>query len=145
MYSVTYRGTPENPGLVLALDPCELSFCDGVAFFVAAENSKQTLQYLRERELVTSAYVENRHNITLANNTNVKALCYVINKTHPQYTGGICLKSQADIIARSSGNTGSNWEYLYNTAAHLAEIGIADTELEQLVEMVKKRRSVERS
>ncbi len=140
MYSITYRGTPDNPGLVLALNPQKSSFCDGVAFQVSPETAKETLAYLRERELVTSAYVENIQPVTLESGTTVDAICYVIDQNHRQYTGNICLEDQADIIARSSGNTGPNWEYLFNTADHLCQIGIADPELDQLVEMVKSLR-----
>ncbi len=140
MYSITYRGTPDNPGLVLALNPQKSAYCDGVAFQVPADTASQTLAYLRERELVTSAYVENIQPVTLECGTNVDAVCYVIDRTHSQYTGNICLETQADIIANSSGNTGPNWEYLFNTADHLTEIGIADPELDQLVGMVKSRR-----
>ena len=145
MYSVTYRGTPEKPGLVLALDPHDTNHCEGVAFFVPAETARRTHAYLQERELVTSAYYEDTQSITLDNGNNVEALCYIIDRNHHQYTGHIDLEKQAELIAHSSGDTGPNWEYLFNTEQHLKEIGIIDHEMQRLVEMVKARRSVQRS
>ena len=58
MASVHYRGTPENPGLVLALDPNPSASCHGVGFRVEEPIADATLAYLRERELVPSAYIE---------------------------------------------------------------------------------------
>ncbi len=143
MYSTTYRGTVENPGLVLALDPLENASCQGMAFFVPPKTAKATHAYLQERELVTSAYIEQSQTVTLEDGQVVDAVCYIIDQNHCQYTGEICLNTQADIIATSSGNTGPNWEYLYNTASYLAKIGIKDTDMENLVDMVKARRLVQ--
>ena len=57
MTSIVYRGTPEAPGLVLALDRGDgAGSCVGVAYQVAAEGAAATLAYLRERELVSYAY-----------------------------------------------------------------------------------------
>ena len=58
MRSIHHRGTVEDPGLVLALDVKDQAVCDGVAFFVAPEHEADTLEYLRERELISSAYIE---------------------------------------------------------------------------------------
>ena len=142
MYSVTYRGTAENPGLVLALDPHHSENCHGVAFHVAAENAVATHAYLQERELISSAYNEQNQTVELEDGSEVNAICYVINRDHSQYTGEICLETQAEIIARASGNTGPNHEYLFNTVSHLNDIGIHDTELNTLVALVKARQAV---
>ena len=58
MRSIHHRGTPEAPGLVLALDERSDALCRGMALLVPAATRQQTLSYLRERELVSSAYVE---------------------------------------------------------------------------------------
>ncbi|MBL4808168.1 MAG: gamma-glutamylcyclotransferase [Rhodobacteraceae bacterium] len=141
MYSIHYRGTVANPGLVLALDPHDTACCDGVAYRVPAETAAKTLNYLRERELVSSAYYEDTHPVTLECGTNVDALCYIVDRDHEQYTGVLSLETQADMIARSAGSTGPNWEYLFKTAEHLAALGIADAEMESLVKMVSQRRA----
>jgi cation transport protein ChaC len=60
MSSIHHRGTPERPGLVLALDLAEGAHCDGLGFRVEARYAAQTIDYLRERELISSAYLETR-------------------------------------------------------------------------------------
>src|SRR5579885_3263075 len=64
VYSFVHRGTPEKPGLVLGLD--RGGACRGIAYRVAAPERDATLSYLREREQVTSVYVETFRRITLA-------------------------------------------------------------------------------
>ena len=61
MRSIHHRGTAENPGLVLALSTDRKSFCEGLAFEVEQGNEVETLEYLRGRELVSSAYLEKKY------------------------------------------------------------------------------------
>lgn len=136
MRSIHHRGTPESPGLVLALDRAETAHCDGVAFRVAPGAETVTLAALRERELVSSAYLETELDCTLSDGRRIPALCYVIDPGHAQYCGGLPLEEQAQIIARSSGGRGPNRDYLWSTASHLAELGIADADLDWLSERV---------
>ena len=58
MSSIHHRGTKDAPGLVLALDKSQSSACYGLAFYVAQKDEHDTLAYLRERELISSAYME---------------------------------------------------------------------------------------
>ena len=137
MRSIHHRGTPEAPGLVLALDRAENAHCDGVAFRVAAGSEAETLDALRERELVSSAYLECELDCRLADGRQVTALCYVIDPHHVQYCGGLPLEEQAQIIARSAGGRGPNRDYLWSTAAHLADLGIGDGDLDWLARRVR--------
>lgn len=137
MASVHYRGTPQAPGLVLALETKAAGECRGVGFRVGEEQAEQVLAYLRERELVSAAYLEQWHPIRFHDGGVAEALCYVIDRDHEQYRGGLSLREQADIIAAAAGKTGPNSTYLLNTVEHLAELGIADQEMETLAEMVR--------
>ena len=136
MSSVHYRGTTEAPGLVLALDPDPVGECHGLGFRVAPEQADETLDYLRERELISSAYVEQRHSISFHDGGAAEAVCYVMDQSHAQYRGDLSIEEQAVIIADAAGSAGPNDEYLFNTVAHLTELGIADAELERLVALV---------
>jgi cation transport protein ChaC len=64
-------------------------------------------------------------------------LTYVIDPDHEQYRGDLDLEAQARIIATATGGRGPNDEYLYNTAAHLAELGLADADLDWLAARVR--------
>lgn len=131
MRSIHHRGTETDPGLVLALDRAEGAFCAGVAFRVADGAETATLAYLRERELISSAYLEEWLPLVLDDDSSVTGLCYVIDPAHDQYCT-LGLEDQAQIIAQAIGGRGRNCEYLYNTAAHLAQLGIGDDDLEWL-------------
>ena len=137
MRSIHHRGTPETPGLVLALDRQAGAHCDGVAFRVEPGAEDATLAALRERELISSAYVEVWLEVALRDGRGIEALTYVIDPDHVQYCGGLALEEQAAIIAQCSGGRGRNRDYLYSTAEHLAALGIADADLSWLQARVR--------
>ena len=138
LWSIHYRGTEDSPGLVLGLDPRAGESCEGVAYFIGPNDAEMAHAYLRERELVSYAYLEQEQPLALADGTQVSALCYIIDPAHSQYAGGLSLQEQAEIIARACGSVGPNIDYLHNTACHLAELGIADAEIERLSALVAK-------
>ncbi|MBA84903.1 gamma-glutamylcyclotransferase [Thalassobius sp. S69A] len=137
MRSVHHRGSQENPGLVLALDRAE-AVCHGLALSVRSGQEDQVLAALRERELVSSAYVETQQVVSLRDGRQVQAVTYIIDPDHVQYCGGLPLEEQAHIIAHAVGGRGPNTEYLFNTAAHLHELGIQDHELDWLTARVRE-------
>ncbi len=138
MSSIHHRGTVEEPGLVLALDPSATAQCTGLALRVEDGAEAASIAYLRERELISSAYVERLVQVTLANGAAVDALTYVVDTTHEQYVAHLELHQQAEIIARAVGGRGPNTEYLWNTVAHLEELGIADPDLQWLSDRVRE-------
>ncbi|MEY4983356.1 MAG: hypothetical protein RIR62_1622 [Pseudomonadota bacterium] len=138
MRSIHHRGTVENPGLVLALDRAEGAVCDGVAFRVAPGAEAETLACLRERELVSSAYLETTLLVDLAGGGQVAALAYVIDPDHAQYCGGLPLEDQARIILNATGGRGPNRDYLWSTVEHLDDLGIADPDLSWLAARVRE-------
>ena len=138
MRSIHHRGTEDHPGLVLALDRATGAACTGVAFRVTPGAEAETLTALRERELISSAYLETRLAVSLVDGRQVTALCYVIDPDHAQYCGGLPLEEQAQIIARAVGGRGPNRDYLWSTVEHLDELGIADPDLSWLAARVRE-------
>ena len=136
MRSIHHRGTPEAMGLVLALDHVAGAGCAGVAFRVAPGCEEETLRTLRERELISSAYLEKWLDVSLPDGRQEKALAYVVDPQHEQYCGGLAREQQARIIAGAKGGRGTNRDYLVSTARHLSELGIADPDLDWLVAQV---------
>ena len=132
MRSIHHRGTVEDPGLVLALDQSATAACSGIALRVKDGQEVETLAYLRERELISSAYIEKELTILLQDRRSVTALVYVIDESHEQYCGGLPLEEQAQIIAAAVGGRGPNSEYLHNTATHLTQVGLHDPDLDWL-------------
>lgn len=143
MWSIHHRGSVEKPGLVLALDAQLDATCRGVAFRVGPDTAMQCLADLRERELVSSAYVEHHVPLRLDDGRDVTALAYVIDPDHVQYTGPLSLDQQAEIIAAAKGGRGPNSAYLFSTAQHLTELGMEDYDLTELAAKVRARLGVE--
>ena len=139
MSSIHHRGTVADPGLVLALDHAPGAHCDGLAFRVDGAEAPATIEYLRERELISSAYLETRLSVEFRDGAlQTDVLTYVIDREHDQYRGTLSLEDQARIIAHAVGGRGPNDAYLVNTAAHLAELGLADDDLDWLVRRVRQ-------
>lgn len=135
MRSIHHRGTVATPGLVLALDRAEGASCTGVAFRVEQGHEAATLFALRERELVSSAYLEMRLSV-MTEAGPLEALTYVIDPDHAQYCH-LTQEEQAQIIARACGGRGRNCDYLWSTAAHLAKLGISDPDIDWLADRVR--------
>jgi cation transport protein ChaC len=137
MRSIHHRGTVDDPGLVLALDRQPGAHCQGVAFAVTPGAEDETRATLRERELVSSAYLEATLPVRLQDGARVSALVFVIDPDHAQYCGGLDPEEQARIIARATGGRGPNRDYLFATAEHLHALGIADPALDRLAARVR--------
>jgi cation transport protein ChaC len=142
MWSIHHRGTPEAPGLVLALDRADGASCTGLAFRVRPDEEAPVLEALRERELISSAYLEECHPVALEGG-EVEAITFVVDRHHPQYCGALTLDQQAEVIARATGGRGPNDAYLHATVAHLAELGIDEPDLAWLDRAVKAAKCLE--
>lgn len=136
MRSIHFRGTVAAPGLVLALDAAEGASCAGLALRPDPAEADRVLADLRARELISDAYLERRLPVTLADGREVTAVAYVIDRAGPQYCR-LAPEEQAQIIARACGARGPNRDYLFNTAQHLAALGLPDPDLEALVSRVR--------
>jgi cation transport protein ChaC len=121
---------------VLALDHDRDGCCEGVVYRVPATASQRTLDYLRERELVSYAYEEAWLRVAVDDGTEVEAVTFVTNRDHPQYSGDLDLPGQAAVIARAVGPKGPNADYLQNTVESLEALGLHDPELARLAELV---------
>jgi cation transport protein ChaC len=135
--SMIYRGTPQKPGLVLGL--VAGGCCEGVAYRVAGELSAITLDYLRERELVTSVYHETIVAIETRDRARPRAYTYVADEQHEQYVPERDFDALVDIIEGAAGEAGPNYEYAINTWAKLAELGVSDPEVERVAEALMRR------
>ena len=131
IFSHVHRGTPERPGLVLGLD--HGGSCQGVAFRVAGRDRAATIAYLRERELVTSVYLEKIVSLRLADGGTVRALAYVVDRDHHQYAGRLPLDHMTRLVAEGVGVNGDNPAYVRNTYEHLLRLDIHDAELAAVV------------
>lgn len=138
------RGTPEQPGLMLALD--RGGACRGVAFRIAAEKVREELWLLWQREMYGGAYNARWVGLescasagTLAKGQKFQALSFVINRAHPRYSPELSVEQTASMIATACGELGSCREYLENTVSHLAQLGVRDAHLIRIAQALPKR------
>jgi len=135
-----HRGTPERPGLVLGLD--QGGSCRGIAFRVEGKKREEVLAYLREREQVTSVYLEKYRMVDLldGDRARVTAVCFLVDRGHAQYSGVLSLDEQLAYVKRGHGKSGNNPDYVLATVEALHTLGIRDRGLEWLAERLKSER-----
>lgn len=140
IWSARYRGTPEQPGLVLGLD--RGGACRGIAFRVAEGRVSEVLALLWDREMPRLTYRPRVVKVRLAA-TRVEALTFVANPRRQSYAGTLSEKEVAERIACCAGVRGSNVEYLANTLMHLEALGVRDPHLARLYSAVRRLREAQ--
>ncbi len=130
------RGTHDFPGLMLGLE--RGGSCRGVAFRIEAAKVGSELDIIWRREMVSGAYAP--HWVTVrGDGGTVRAIAFVINHAHARYAGLLPEAEVAGIIAQAEGGLGRCCDYLFNTVAHLDELGIGDRPLSRLAAQVSQR------
>ncbi len=137
MWIVAGRGTPEVPGLMLALD--RGGSCRGMAFRIAPEKVKEELDILWSREMSGGSYRWRWVNVR-THDGPVRALTFVINHDHVRYARKIPRNVLVAHLANARGWLGSCADYLANTVAHMHEIGIDDGPMHDMLDRVRAHR-----
>ena len=134
VYSFVHRGTRERPGLVLGLD--RGGSCIGLAYRVPGDLREEVLAYLRERELVTSVYLERMLDVRLDGGGTVEAVAYIVDRQHEQYAGALDAGHAAQVVRGAVGRSGNNEDYVLSSIEHLKALGIRDHWLEEVARQV---------
>jgi cation transport protein ChaC len=119
--STRYRGTPEQPGVVLGLD--RGGSCIGMAFRLRPATRHRAVDALYEREMTGGVYVARTLSVVLGGGTRVSALAFVANRSSRSYER----LSDDEIVRRLGaccGQRGRNREYAIRTLHSLAERGV---------------------
>ncbi len=123
------RGTPERPGLMLALD--RGGRCRGVAFRIAAAQVEEELLILWRREMLAGSY-RPRWIDAATEEGPVRALTFVANRGNDRFVPTMPPDEVARHIASATGPAGSCVEYLQQTVQHLSALGLRDESLERI-------------
>lgn len=130
-----FRGTPEAPGLMMAL--MSGGSCAGLALEVAAGAERQVLDESVRREFPFVETMAYRRWLTLATQEGpIRALVFWAGPTGPNIRRSLPLQVAAAQMARACGPRGSTEEYLHNTVRSLEEHGIRDRNLWRLQKLV---------
>jgi cation transport protein ChaC len=130
VWSTRYRGTPEQPGLVMGL--LLGGSCRGIVFRVLAADVAPTLEYLTAREQLNKVYHEVYRPVRLNDGRAVRALCYVVDQSHRQFAGRLPREEQLGRVRASAGSMGPNRDYVCNTVSALRDMGVRDRTLSWL-------------
>ena len=128
--SVRYRGTEEQPGLVLGLDLG--GSCTGMGYLIEPSQQRRVADYLQDREMLNDIYRPSIRKIELDDGRRVMALAFVVKRHHSAYVRHLSLEQRADIVANAAGQRGSNIEYVMSTLDTLESIGIRDHDLHMI-------------
>lgn len=131
-----HRGTPERPGLVFGL--ARGGSCRGMVFEVADADWGEVRAYLEEREQVTAVYRDAMRPVRLADGREVTALAFLVNERHEQFAGRLDIERQLAMVRAGIGISGSNIDYVLNTARHLQQMGIRDRHLTALADLLAR-------
>ncbi|WP_052731668.1 gamma-glutamylcyclotransferase [Devosia geojensis] len=134
-WNTRWRGSEENPGLMLALD--RGGACKGVLYRLPSAGVEENVVKLFEREMAwkPSAFPPRWVNVA-SRDGNVRALTFCIDRNSGRYVTGLSPHEVAAVLARAAGSRGSMAEYLYETVTRLESMGLHDTHLWELQELV---------
>lgn len=133
-----HRGTPRKPGLVMGL--CRGGSCRGMALRVPASRARPVLARLWRREMRNRVY-EPRLLPVRVGTRHVRALAFVANPGHPQFVRALDVSGRARLVAQGVGGRGRCLDYIRNTLAHLAALGVRDANLECVLQIALELRS----
>ncbi len=134
-----YRGTPERPGIMLAMD--RGGSCRGVVFRLPTSKVEENLTILLRREMPikrTSA-IPVRWVSVRSEAGSVRAIAFPISRKSDAYLPGLTEDVVVEALATAAGERGSMAEYLHSTVRHLQDRGIHDAYLWRLQELVAAR------
>jgi cation transport protein ChaC len=134
LYSRINRGTPERPGLVLALD--RGGRCAGVVYRIPAREAEIELRLLWRREMLLASYRPRWLRARLARGERVHALAFVVERNGSGYAGRLSDSAIVAILASARGRLGSGIDYLLRTREGLAGEGLRDPHLERLARLL---------
>lgn len=127
------RGTPDCPGLMLALK--NGGACRGIAYRIDPAIADHELNVVWNREMLSGAYQPKLLRLRLPIGQR-HAVSFVVNRQHERFIPHIEATQAAAMIAQAEGWLGSCAEYLFSTVKHLDELGIADGSLHELQRLV---------
>jgi cation transport protein ChaC len=131
LWSRVNRGTPQLPGLVLALD--RGGSCPGVALRLAAEGAMPHLDILWQREMAMGSYRPAWLPCVLDDGRRVPALAFVMRRDIPSYAGRLPDQVVKTVFQCASGRYGTTLDYVARTVEALRASGMPDRALEALL------------
>lgn len=134
LWTIRARGTPDIPGLGLALEP-DTTSCHGKVFRLRADMQDADLEELWAREMFSGVYFPTWCPV-VTDGGIVPAIVFAGNREHSYYAGDVPEAEAAPIIARAAGEWGRCREYLDLLVDALEREGLEDPAMVRLRDLV---------
>jgi len=134
-WNTRFRGSEQNPGLMLALD--RGGACKGALYRLPPGKEHENVELLCRREMgyKPTPFPPRWVNV-MTEQGPVRAFTFCIDRNSGRYVSGLSEAQVAVVLAKAVGGRGSMVEYLFNTVDHLERMGIHDPHLWRLQELV---------
>ncbi len=128
------RGTPEQPGLMAALDRGDC--CEGLVFRIAANQVEAETEILWRREMIAHAYKPS-FVTAMIDDQPVVALTFVANHESKVICPDLTREEQVRFVANGRGFLGTSKEYLSNIVRQFDALGVVDKDCSALLAEVE--------
>jgi glutathione-specific gamma-glutamylcyclotransferase len=130
LWSHINRGTHEQPGLVLGLEPT--GECEGMVFRIPKAVVEREMVLVWRREMLMGSYQPVWVRVETITGEVVRALTFLVRPDHPSYANNLADSEVVEIMKVASGRYGSCADYVCNTLTSLHENGIDDPALNRI-------------
>ncbi|XP_044510287.1 gamma-glutamylcyclotransferase 2-3 isoform X1 [Mangifera indica] len=142
--STDHRGTPENPGRTVTLEPADGEICWGAAYKISKEEDKENaINHLevREKQYDQKAYVDFFTDPTATTPAVSGVMLYIASadkNTNQNYLGPASIEDIAKQIVQAEGPSGPNRDYLFQLEKALLEFGCKDEHVINIANEVRR-------
>ncbi|KAJ0024815.1 hypothetical protein Pint_08201 [Pistacia integerrima] len=142
--STDHRGTPENPGRTVTLEPADGEICWGAAYKISREEDKEiAINHLevREKQYDQKAYIDFFTDPTATTPVVTGVMVYIASadkKQNQNYLGPASIEDIAKQIVNAEGPSGPNRDYLFQLEKALLEFGCKDEHVINLANEVRR-------
>jgi cation transport protein ChaC len=123
------RGSPEAPGVMLALD--RGGACTGRLYRIAAATVHAELRLLWRREMLAGSYTARWVNV-LVDGRSLRAVTFIVDRSHPRYIGGLPVDQIAQLLQTGKGSLGTSRWYFDALSTTLGALNVRDAGIERL-------------
>ena len=131
LWTLTARGSKQQPGIVFALDKAQRTSCHGLILRIAQSRLETDLLNLWRREMPAGLYKPTWLPVTAATK-EIMALCFTVNNDHKLFIKGISKNDLIYAITNANGEYGTCLDYYKKTLSSLNKLGLEDNNIHEL-------------
>jgi glutathione-specific gamma-glutamylcyclotransferase len=134
--SISARGSQQNPGRVLALEPGGQTM--GIAYRLVERDLMTELRPLWAREMASGVYRPTWGTLRLADGSTISAIVFVANPHQELYEIDASVSTVVQLSAKAKGMLGSNTDYILALANAMLSRQIEDDYVRTIADELKQ-------